>query len=70
MDAPIADPYEHCEVACNHDLSRGITVSELVGIEDGPFPAGNLLVNLSRRSNTLFDEERREIVGRPALPTT
>lgn len=67
MDARIPDPYRHCEVACNHDLSRGVTIAELLA-DDGPHPAGSLLVNLSPHRDALFDEEQQEIAGQQALP--
>jgi hypothetical protein len=31
------DPYRRCEQQCNHDLGRGVSIAELLGI-DGPFP--------------------------------
>ena len=68
MDAPIPDPYRHCEVACNHDLSRGVSIAELFG-DDGPHPAGTLLVNLSPQPSALLDDEHREIAGQQVLPT-
>jgi hypothetical protein len=68
MDAPIPDPYRHCEVACNHDLSRGVTISELLG-DDGPHPAGTLLVNLPTQRPALLNEEHQELAGQMALPT-
>lgn len=60
MDAPIPDPYQHCEIACNHELSRGVTVAELLGA-DGPHPSVSLLVNLSSQGSALLDEEHQEI---------
>lgn len=63
MDAPIPDPYRHCETACTHELSAGVTVAELLGA-DGPHPAGSLLVGLGRPRDALFDEEHREAGGR------
>ena len=69
MDAPITDPYQHCEISCNHDLSRGLTVAELLGLDDGPHPVGSLLVNLSPQRNALLDDEHREIAGQQVLPT-
>jgi len=68
MDAPIPDPYRHCEVACNHDLSRGVSMAELFG-NDGPHPAGTLLVNLPTQRPTLLDEEYQELAGQTVLPT-
>jgi hypothetical protein len=60
MDAAIPDPYRHCDTACHHDLSRGVTIAELLGT-DGPHPAGNQLVSLTPDRPSLFDEEHREI---------
>jgi hypothetical protein len=60
MDAPIGDPYRHCEVACHHDLSRGVTIAELFEA-DGPYPAGTLLAHLAPEPGTLFDDEQRPI---------
>jgi hypothetical protein len=68
MDAPIADPYRHCDVACNHDLSRGVTIADLFD-GDGPYPTGNLLVNLSTHRAVLLDDEHREIEGQQVLTT-
>lgn len=33
------DPYYRCEMHCNHDLGRGMSVAELLGDND-PHPAG------------------------------
>ena len=68
MDAPISDPYRHCEVACNHDLSRGVSIAELFG-DDGPHPAGTLLVNLAPQRSALLDDEHQELAGQTVLPT-
>jgi hypothetical protein len=59
MDAPIADPYRHCETQCNHDLARGVGIDELWA-GDGPYPPSQLIVNLSSTRPTLFDDELRE----------
>jgi len=68
MDAPISDPYRHCENACTHELSRGITVAELLG-SDGPHPSASLLVSLGPNRAALFDDDHREIAGRrPSVP--
>lgn len=67
MDAPIPDPYRHCESACTHELSRGITVAELLG-SDGPHPSASLLVNLAPNRPALFDDDHREIAGQQARP--
>ena len=40
------DPYRRCEETCNHDLARGVLVSELLGGE-GPHPDAHLIVNFS-----------------------
>jgi len=69
MDAPIPDPYRHCEQACNHDLSRGVGVAELLG-GDGPYPAGHVLVNLSPHRSALFDDEHNEIDERQDTPAS
>ena len=60
MDAAIADPYRHCETACNHDLSRGVTIAELLGT-DGPHPSGTQLVRLTPARPALLDEEHRPV---------
>ncbi|MCB2224037.1 MAG: hypothetical protein KQH83_07670 [Actinobacteria bacterium] len=62
MDAPIPDPYRHCHVACSHELSRGVTIDELLG-GDGPHPAGTLLVNLPASRPALLDDEQREVAA-------
>lgn len=60
MDAPIADPYRHCEKQCNHDLARAVGIDELLS-GDGPYPPSQLIVNLSTPARpTLFDDELRE----------
>lgn len=41
----IDDPYRRCEDHCNHDLVRGILVSDLLGT-DGPYRPTSLLVTL------------------------
>ncbi len=41
----IDDPYRRCEDHCNHDLVRGILVSDLLG-SDGPYRPTSLLVTL------------------------
>lgn len=69
MDAPIPDPYRHCEVACTHELSRGITVAELLGT-DGPHPSASLLVNLPLSRTALFDDDHREIAARQTQPAS
>lgn len=40
------DPYRRCEDTCNHDLARGVLVSELLD-GDGPHPDAHLIVNFS-----------------------
>ncbi|MBU1494839.1 MAG: hypothetical protein KJ956_12845 [Actinobacteria bacterium] len=67
MDAPIPDPYRHCEAACIHELSPGLTVAELLG-SDGPHPSGSLLVSLSPHRSALLDDEHREIEGQQVMP--
>jgi hypothetical protein len=66
MDAPIPDPFRACRTACNHDLSRGVLVSDLLS-GDGPHSASMLLVSLSPTRQTLFDEEHREVAGQQSL---
>ncbi len=54
------DPYRTCESHCNHDLSRGVGVMELLG-GDGPYPPSHLVVSLSYPRTSLFDDEENEI---------
>ena len=52
------DPYDSCEHGrCNHDLARAVGLAELWG-DDGPFPAGAVLV---RPSSALFDDEEQYV---------
>lgn len=41
----VDDPYRRCEDHCNHDLVRGILVSDLLS-GDGPYRPTSLLVTL------------------------
>ena len=50
----VHDPYRRCEDQCNHDLARGILVSELLS-GDGPHPPSHLIVN--------FTLQRAVVVG-------
>jgi hypothetical protein len=68
VDAPIPDPYGRCERRCNHDLARGVLVSELLE-SDGPYPPSQLLVNLSSQRAALLDDEQNEIEGQQVLST-
>lgn len=68
MDAPIPDPYLRCATQCNHDLSRGVLVSELLE-GDGPYPPAQLIVNLSSQRAMLLDDEHHEIAGQQAFET-
>ncbi len=34
----MTDPYARCEKSCSHDLAIGVSVSEIVSDEDGPYP--------------------------------
>ena len=67
MDAPIPDPYRHCEENCTHDLSPGVGVAELLG-GDGPYAPNCVLINLSSQRSALFDEEHNEIEPQPVTP--
>lgn len=67
MDAPIPDPYRHCEENCTHDLSPGVGVAELLG-GDGPYTPGHVLINLSSQRSALFDEEHNEIDEQQVMP--
>ena len=35
----VDDPYAHCEHRCLHDLARGVSVEDLLGPDDGPYPS-------------------------------
>jgi hypothetical protein len=54
----IDDPYRRCEDHCNHDLVRGILVSDLLGT-DGPYRPTSLLVTLPFERAAAHDEELR-----------
>lgn len=54
----IDDPYRRCEDHCNHDLVRGILVSDLLGT-DGPYRPTSLLVTLPFDRGAREDELRR-----------
>ncbi len=51
----VHDPYRRCEEHCNHDLARGIGVSELLG-SDGPHPAAHLVVSFSLQRAVVLDD--------------
>jgi hypothetical protein len=51
----IDDPYRRCEDHCNHDLVRGILVSDLLG-GDGPYRPTSLLVSLPFDRNVRQDD--------------
>jgi hypothetical protein len=68
MDAPIPDPYLRCETHCNHDLSRGVLVSDLMA-DDGPYPPSQLIVSLSSHQAVLLDDEQREMTGQQIFET-
>lgn len=54
------DPYDTCERGrCNHDLARAIGLAELWG-DDGPYPAGMVVVRPGG-SVALFDDEERYV---------
>lgn len=58
----IDDPYRRCEDHCNHDLVRGILVSELLA-SDGPYRPTNLVITLPldrTRIMGVADQELRE----------
>jgi hypothetical protein len=57
------DPYRSCDLHCNHDLARGVTIAELLG-GDGPYPPGYLMVSFSTQRIALFEEGD---AARPAL---
>ena len=51
------DPYDTCERGrCNHDLARAVGLAELWG-DDGPFPAGVVLVRPSGSPVLFADDE-------------
>ena len=54
----IDDPYRRCEDHCNHDLVRGILVSDLLGL-DGPYRPTILLVTLPFDRGARDDDLRR-----------
>jgi hypothetical protein len=54
----IDDPYRRCEDHCNHDLVRGILVSDLLGT-DGPYRPTSLLVTLPFERAAAHNEELR-----------
>ncbi len=54
----IDDPYRRCEEHCNHDLVRGILVSDLLE-SDGPYRPTSLLVTLPFDRGTRDDAIRR-----------
>jgi len=41
------DPYRRCEEGCNHDLSQGVLVSELLS-RPGPYPDTHPLLRFDR----------------------
>ena len=51
----VHDPYRRCEDQCNHDLARGILVSELLD-GDGPHPPSHLIVNFTLERALVFDD--------------
>jgi len=56
-----ADPYDTCERGrCNHDLARAVGLAELWG-DDGPYPAGIVVVRPGGGSVALFDDEERYV---------
>ncbi len=52
----IHDPYRRCEEQCNHDLARGILVSDLLE-GDGPHPPSHLIVNFSLQRSAFMDDD-------------
>jgi len=60
------DPYRACEQHCNHDLGRGVLISELLGGE-GPHPASYLVVNLSPHRARLYDDDLDPVAEREAV---
>ncbi len=60
----IHDPYKRCEHHCTHDLSRGVTVAELLS-GDGPHSDSHLIVNytLDQAISRIQDEDRLAEAG-------
>ena len=50
--------YARCEQGCNHDVARGVLISELLGY-DGPYPT----------QSALLTEEQSEALANEALAT-
>jgi hypothetical protein len=61
------DPYRQCELACRHDLGRGVRLADLLE-GDGPYPLGPFLMTPTRRhfepatAATLLEWSVREAV--------
>lgn len=52
----VHDPYRRCEEQCNHDLARGILVSDLIA-DDGPHPPSHLIVNFTLQRALVIDDD-------------
>ena len=67
-----SDPYLRCEDdKCNHDLARGVLVSEIVGPVDGPYTGLFSKLHLSRRAAEYRDVDPTPIVTQLlAVPST
>ncbi len=53
---PVFDPYSSCEQGCNHDLVRGVTIAELMGV-DGPYPTVRPTIELPGGLALIIDAE-------------
>lgn len=42
------DPFARCEVKCNHDLARGVTLEELLSVDE-PHDEPHLVIRLPAR---------------------
>jgi hypothetical protein len=51
----VHDPYRRCEEHCNHDLARGIGVTDLLS-GDGPHPAAHLIINFALQRAVVFGD--------------
>jgi len=58
----VHDPYRRCEDQCNHDLARGILVSELLS-GDGPHPPSHLIVNFSLQRAAVIGDDDEDLAA-------
>jgi len=58
----VHDPYRRCEDQCNHDLARGILVSDLLS-GDGPHPPSHLIVNFNLQRVAIIANDEEDLAA-------